>query len=89
MPPSKYATVSEDEDGALHLTLGKQKTEYSLAQIKDEGGDIVMDRLHLERRALLHLPERMDSERFNEFVDGRKIADVILDCVGIENGGEE
>ncbi|WP_395166315.1 hypothetical protein [Natrinema pallidum] len=88
MRTSKYATISEDGEGKLHLTLGKEKTEFSLAQIKDGDDNITMHRLELERKALIHLPEQMSSDQFSEFVDGRQIGDVIDDCLGLNGGGE-
>lgn len=89
MTTSKYATIAEDESGGLHLFRGKEDVEFSYAKINDTDDDAtVMERITFERRALIHLPEPMGSEEFNEFVGGRKIADVVRECVGFSGGDE-
>ncbi|AXR78970.1 hypothetical protein [Natrarchaeobaculum sulfurireducens] len=89
MTASKYATIAEDESGGLHLFRGKESAEFSYAKFTDTDDDAtLMERITYERRALIHLPEPMSSEEFKEFVEGRKIADVVGECVGF-SGGEQ
>lgn len=86
MTASKYATVAEDDEGAIHLFKGKEKTEFSYAKINEGESGPLMERLEFERRALLHLPEPMDSDEFNEFIGERQIEDVVHDCLGLDGG---
>jgi len=87
MSRSKYATVAEDEDGGVHLFRGKKDVEFSYIQMDGDGDDVSMNQITFTRSALLHLPERMDSDEFEEFTDGRQIGEVIDDCLGLDGGG--
>lgn len=87
MTASKYATIAEDESGGLHIFRGKEDVEFSYAKINEQDDDAaLMERTTFERRALIHLPEPMDTDEFKEFVEGRKIGHVIRECVGLDGG---
>ena len=88
MPASEYATIAEDEDGGLQLFRGKEDPEFSYAKINDVDDDdaALMERITFERRALIHLPEPMDSDEFKEFVEGRKIDEIVRECLGLDGG---
>jgi len=87
MSRSKYATVAE-RDGDVSVFLGKKEPQFSFVKILDDDGGPSMERIEFQRRALLHLPEQMDSDAFREFTEGREISAVVSDCIGLGEGDE-